>query len=730
MSAVREYAKKHGVPMTAVKCSPHFDETKHRVVKGSSIPHKDWKKKGRFEVGKVNETINGDFPSMWMLDLRKSGMYVVDIDVKGDKKAEDVILPNAWDELMRTCSYVVQSGSGGVHFYFKLPEIEKDWVLHQKTKIAGFEILAEPEYADIDILTEQIIVEGSQYEYKGQVYKYEALKGDISDVSFDEAMWKVARNYILTTPEDKKKKVEDALTRSVEFDELKEHLNNIPNETANWNDWYSMGQTIFNVMGADGFSVFDAWSQKCPLYNAVETRKLYDGLTQRTDGVKRTAGSILFLSRKANEDKYEEIRARYSPLSYDALKNLLEVDHFFVEEPKPMYIRATQREILEYSPKDFKELLKNWNYIVDDEKEISFYESWSKDKNKRTYKKLGFFPDMKECPANVYNCYVMPEASFLPPVENVDLTPILHHIDVMSGNEKDGAAFILDYMAQIVQYPAILSGIAILLYSEQGAGKDIITQWFGSKVLGEHQYYMLGKASKLFGSFNSDLQGKLLVHCDEVNKETMITHNDDLKRIITNGYIRIEAKGKDALANKRSYARFFFTTNNRDALKIEDSNRRYAVFRSSSEHRNDMKYFNDLAEFLERPEVVRAFYDFLMKRDISEFHWSKIPNTSIYKEIKESSMDSILQWVLEEEDGFAEDDGTAKQLKTTEWLQLYNNWAVSNNIERASITSFGSRMSEIVEKGCGVSKQTPKNVRKLTIDRNLVVEYLNKNGYT
>jgi len=351
MSAVREFAKKHGVPMTAVKCSPHFDDTKNRVAKGQSIPHKEWKKKGRFEVGKVNETITGEFPTMWMLDLKKAGMYVVDIDVKGGKTAEDVVLPNAWDELMRTCSYVVRSGSGGVHFYFKLPEMQKEWELHQKTKIAGFEILAEPEHADIDLLTEQIITEGSQYEYKGQIFKYEGLKGDITEVSFDETMWKVARSYILTTPEDKKKKLNDELTRNVEFKELCEHVENIPNEAANWNEWYSMGQTIYNVMGDEGRAVFDNWSKKCPNYDAVATRKLYDSLKERNDGVKRTAGSILFLSRKANEEKYEEIRNRYSPLSYDALKNLIEVDHFFVEEPKPMYIRATQREILEYSPR-------------------------------------------------------------------------------------------------------------------------------------------------------------------------------------------------------------------------------------------------------------------------------------------------------------------------------------------------------------------------------------------
>jgi hypothetical protein len=434
----------------------------------------------------------------------------------------------------------------------------------------------------------------------------------------------------------------------------------------------------------------------------------------------------------ANEKVYNEIRAQFKPLSYEGMKQVLEQDHFFVEEPKPMYVRATARTTIEYSPREFKELLLTWNYTVPTEKEkpkeVSFYETWTKDPNKRTYKRMDCFPNAEDCPTGVYNTFVHAEATFLPQVQGVDLSPILNHIKVMAGNEDEGAEFILNFLAQIVQEPAILRGIAILLYSEQGAGKDIIVEWFGSKVLGEHQYAMAGKASNLFGKFNAELKGKLLVHCDEVGKETLAANNDDLKRLITNGRMRIEAKGRDAVLG-RSYCRLFMTTNNRDALKIEESDRRFAVFRSSSEHKNNLDYFTSLAEHMNKPEVVRGFYDFLMARDLTNYDHTKRPKTALYKEMKESSMDSVLQWISDAEDSFQSPDGKPLQQKTTDWLQFYNAWAASNNNERLNTTTFGTKMSGFVEKNIGITKQFPGNVRKLTIDRTEVMAYLQANGF-
>jgi len=729
MSTIREFAKSNAIPMTAVKCSPHFDDKKNRVAKGPSIPHKDWKKKGKFEVSKTTETLDGGFPSMWMMDLKKAGMYVIDIDVKDGKTAQEIVLPNAWEELMRQSEYVVQTGSGGVHFYFKVPALEEGWELHQKTKVEGFEILSEPESGDIDFLVDQVIVEGSQYEYKGTTYKYEALKGVPQAVSVNESLWKVAKEFIVSTPETRKKYAHQILNRTIEDKELAEHLDNIPNTNTNWNEWYTMGQTLFNVLGEEGRELFDAWSQKCPQYSHSETRKLYDGLRDRQDGNKRTLGSILFMSRQSNESAYDGIRRKYSPLSYGALKSLFEVNHFFVEEPKPIYVRATDREVLPYTPKECSDLLKTWKFErltkKGEPEEIDFFSVWSKDNTKRTYKRIGFYPDASECPVDVYNCFMKAEASFLPSGETVDLEPILHHIRVMAGNETIGSDFILDYFAQIVQYPAVLMGIAILLYGDQGVGKDIIVNWFGESVLGLHQYYMIGKASKCFGTFNSDLEGKLLIHCDEVDRKTTHENADDLKRMITCGRIRIEGKGRDAKSNVKSFCRFFFTTNNMNALKVEDSNRRYAVFRSSEEHICDASYFNRLTEYMKRPEVIRAFYDFLMARDISKFHHTNIPKNELYREMKRSSMDSILQWVLDTEEGFMdEEDGTPIQNKTTDWLQMYNSWAVANNVDRASITAFGSRMSELANKRTGISRQKPQNISKITIDRPAVLKYL------
>jgi len=192
------FAKANGIPMTAVMCNPRFDEKKNRVIKGETIPHKSWKLSGQFEADKMKSLAFGGIATAFMMDLRKANMYVLDIDVKNGKTAQDVVLPNAWDELMRTCGYVVQTGSGGMHFYFTIPTNSEE---HMKTstKIHGFDILENKEDGDIDILFDSVLTEGSLYIHEGKQYTYNAIQGTISDVKPDQTMWKVVK-LLMTSP--------------------------------------------------------------------------------------------------------------------------------------------------------------------------------------------------------------------------------------------------------------------------------------------------------------------------------------------------------------------------------------------------------------------------------------------------------------------------------------------------------------------------------------------------
>jgi hypothetical protein len=390
------------------------------------------------------------------------------------------------------------------------------------------------------------------------------------------------------------------------------------------------------------------------------------------------------------------------------------VDHFFVEEPEPIYVRDKTKHLIIYTPNKFKDL------HVDNRE---FIKEWMSDMTKRRYKSIASYPDNDECPDDCYNSWVAPEASFISPSDNIiDLQLILYHIWIMAGKDDAGKNAILDFLAQILQQPNKLVGMAILLYGEQGVGKDIIFSWFGNHVLGEQQYYFVGNAKALFGQFNSDFPSKTFIQCDELDKATVQKEGDNLKRLITGHKVRSEGKGEKG-KQVNSFNRFVMTTNNRDTLKIERTDRRYMIFETASDYINNTQYFKTLIECLEKPEVIRAFYDFLMARDISNFNSENRPKTKLYLEMKREGIDVVSKWIRDDtEDTFEE-----PRKKAIEWLCLFNDWAVKSGFYRISITRFGLLVNTLVDKNIGITRKKPEGISYIIIDRNVFNIYLEKN---
>lgn len=726
---VLHFAKSQNIPMTAVCCNPHYDETKGRVTKGSTIPFKDWSSKSRFELKNTKTTPNIETPAyFWMLNIKKAGFYVIDVDVKNDKTAKDVLRDDAYEALFRDSNYVVQTGSGGIHFYFKIPKLSEGATLRQSIKCEALkELLKDTENADVDILINNVATEGSSYSHEGKKYEYVSIKpgAGISSVAEYESFWNAIKSDIVVDPVEEAEDNKKDYNTPLQDDEIKEHLENIPNEKPNWNEWYLMGQTIFNIYGRDGFDLFNEWSKRCKYYNESATRQLWKGMRGSN---RRSIGSILYLSRKADETQYKKIRAKYNALSYKSMKLLLEEDHFFVKEPKPIYVKKKQFEVIAYSPGNFQDLLKSHRFIIKDKngvkKDHSFYEKYVSDPNKLTYDNMGYYPDNSKCPSYTFNIYVPPLASFTPPNKDIDLSKIFKHIDIMTGYSAGGSKFFIQYLAHIVQKPDTLCGMIILLYGVQGAGKDILIDWFGKHILGNHLYKKVGDPYGLVSKFNSDFNGKLLLHCEEFNKGFMTKHQDDLKRLATNDTLTYEGKGSNSISAP-NYGRMFMTTNNKDALIVENNDRRYVMFQSSSEKAKDKLYFDELIASMKDAEVARAFYDHLMEVDLSDFSHLNRPKTELYVEMKEQSIHPVLQWISDcEEDFVIPDDETECYKKTTEWLELFNNWHFKNNLQRLSTTAFGTFISEMTSKDCGIEKRKPKNVSKILIDRQKVLEYL------
>jgi hypothetical protein len=715
------FAKENDLSMSAIITNPSYSEKKGRVTKGNGIANKEWNKKHRWEAKNYKKTIRDEEPTAWFLDIKKIGFYVIDVDVCDGKTAKEALTDLAWNMLFETSDYIVETGSKGLHAYYKIPTME-NIEIKKTIKVKGLDKwFKEGVRADIDIITDTIICEGSTYCYDGNTYSYNVLKGDIYKTSCNDTVWKDTKNLICQEIQVEKEQEQNEMTeemnRSIEYNEVIDHINNIPNDNANWEKWYRMGQLIFNILGRDGLDVFIKWSAQNETNNDDRaTINLWRGLKEKSNNT-LTIGTLLYLS-KQNEAEYKKIRAKYNPLSYASIKLMIEEDHFFVEEPEPLYCRIRDRDIITYKPNTFRELMKTYNYKVKD-KTKQFYDNWTCDSEKRTYKRFGFYPG-NNCPKDEYNRFVKAEASFLPIVNGIDLDPILHHFFIMAGEDEKGKDFLIDFFAQIVQEPHILKGIAIILYGTEGSGKDILIDWMGDKILGSHQYNKPGNIANMFKGFNSELQGKQLFHSDEIDNKTIKKYIEDIKRIITSGKLRIEGKGKDA-QSVDSYIRLCMTTNNRDALHLSATDRRMCVFQSSDKYRNDMEYFKTLVAFLHKDGVARTFYDFLMARDISKFDHTNRPQTEIYKEMKQSSINPVLLWI-------SNDEFENQQLKTTEWLAMYNTWAETNKTRFHNPTTFGTTMNEFISKNIGITKQTPKNISKLTIDRDIVLEYMKKEG--
>jgi hypothetical protein len=720
---VKEYCKTLNVPLTSIRCTPYYDEKKQRVSKGDAIGNTGWKEKGRYEYNKTITTPNEDTPAtMWMMSLKKAGMYVIDIDIKGDKKAKDVLNEDIYNGLYNSCNYVIETGSGGLHFYFRLQNDFTGRIKNYTNIDSDKGMFKDGEDGSVDVIMDAIITEGSSYSFDGRTYKYISIKP--GDGIKSASTWAGFSDFYKRFLHSENKQISSS---TVEFDynELVEHLDNIPNNTLDWESWYRMGQTIFNIVGGKGYELFVSWSSKNSFHSELKTQQLWKGLSQRTDGNKRGVGSLLFLSKESNEKQYIAIRKKYAPLSYEVLKDLLEQNHFFIQEPRPMYIRVSGTSLIQYIPTSFRELLMNWNYILEEDgkqKEVPFYNTWVKDINKKTYKRIGYYPNISECPEDEFNGFFPCRASTLPiNKEEVDISPILNHISIMTNHHEALTQFIIKGFAQMIQEPGVLKGICSLFYAKEGAGKDILINLFGLKVLGEHQYLFVGSLDNLFKNFNSEMNGKILIHADELVKLDR-KNIENLKRIITAGRCRVEKKGVDA-TTERWFGRIYGTTNNNDAFPATSlSDRRFLASHSSDEKRKDIPYFERLVAFMNDDKNIRAFYDYLMKIDISDYTHTNRPETEFYKEMKSASMDKILLWILHDEDCFSDDE-----MKATEWLVKYNNWADTNNERKHNITSFGLAMNKLIEtKDIGIEKKTPQNKRYYVINRNAVLEYLKK----
>lgn len=310
---------------------------------------------------------------------------------------------------------------------------------------------------------------------------------------------------------------------------------------------------------------------------------------------------------------------------------------------------------------------------------------------------------------NIWQDYIakaLPPNSTLTHEEILELIrPVIRHLhDVVTNGKLEHTEWILDYLASILQRPDKPTHVAISLYGLQGVGKGIIFEWFRMHVLGRHCSFQTSKPERdLMGTFANGMVGKVLVQVDEV--KSLHDFSDKLKDLITNPTVNYEKKGKDSIVLP-NLANFIFTSNNANALTVSTDDRRFVLFNCSDQYKGNQQYFKDLGEQLVRPEVIRAFYDFLMARDLSKYPNSfehNRPITDYYQEVQLNSIPVISRFFS----ALVNSNYPEPQIAAREMYKNYVQFHTSGNYKfLLTETSFGREIKKV----SGITKRKSNGI--------------------
>jgi hypothetical protein len=201
-----------------------------------------------------------------------------------------------------------------------------------------------------------------------------------------------------------------------------------------------------------------------------------------------------------------------------------------------------------------------------------------------------------------------------------DPSPLLNHLAKMLPDPSD-RAILLAYMAAVVQHPGKKFQWAPLIQGTKGNGKSM---------LGDILSYAVGNRwtarpdpEDINNKFNAWLRGAALVIVDEAYVADRRDMETCLKRIITGKRIALQGKGQDQYTGDNR-ANLFLNSNFKNAVRIDDDERRFAVFFTAQQSAEDInrdgmggRYFPDLIAWLEA-DGYAVMNDYLRRYQIPD----------------------------------------------------------------------------------------------------------------
>ena len=407
-------------------------------------------------------------------------------------------------------------------------------------------------------------------------------------------------------------------------------------------------------------------------------------------------------------------------LSYEEVKRLWERQAFKVVK-SGNYVREDahhgSRTVM--SERQLMESFRHLHYATVDRQDDGtvkvatsqgFVSRWIKDPTIRTFWEMVFAPPPLLAPASCYNIWngFAVERATTPSPPSVDWGSLPGVRMLVDFRERllgpAVAKYVLDFEAQMYQFPAKKTGVALVLKGEEGTGKSLLLE-LHRDMMGRDKFLQTATpATTLYGRFNRPREGRVLIVINEASGSDNFAANDVIKDMITCDEFQSEGKGTNSYT-MGCHARFVFTTNNENVLRVNPDSRRYVVVETSSALKGNTEFFVSLARAHADPEVRVAFYRYLMARDIGGVDWiNDRPITESFRQMVVQNLPYEHQYfkslVLKEyhEKRLAERVDSPMVKLTIETLyDGFVAWLSSNHVRyETTRNKFGLRLTKLV----------------------------------
>ena len=310
--------------------------------------------------------------------------------------------------------------------------------------------------------------------------------------------------------------------------------------------------------------------------------------------------------------------------------------------------------IIEYTFSDLHNMFKNWTLMGEqpnkDPKKTAvsrLWEQWDKRNEVKSIEMVPYGPKIE--PGQFLNCW------FDPKVEAKLPSPIWTEFMDNFIEDEVSKTWLNQWIASLVQNPGVKLHTYPVLVGPPGTGKTMITSMIES-MLGKPNCALIGQED-IENTFNGHYAEKMFVGINEFERRyhDRTGIGDKMKRMVTETTTIANGKHIKIRAVK-AMANYMITTNNLNALKLEEGDRRAGVVDCTPivSHYGDVKYFAPLWKLIATdPGAILGYYLSVDMQGFSPF--GNAPVTEAKREMTESTRSPVetLAWrMINEKEAF------------------------------------------------------------------------------